>query len=94
MREHRQKVLNVGCMGKFYINYYLDGDWEITFHSKDGKEYRATAEVENRFYPTVEDDTIVVLPDWIWKGFMDDVFALHLEVEHGSIHTPYTVGTA
>jgi hypothetical protein len=94
MRDYRQKIVNVGCMGKFFLNYYLDGDWEIIFQSKDGRDYLATAECENQFFPMVDDNTIVVLPEWMWKGFMNDINTLWIEVERDSIHTPYTVGTA
>jgi len=95
MREYRQKVVNVGCMGKFNINYYLDGDWEIIHNSnRDGNDYIATEEGGNLFFNMNDTSIVASVEDWMWNAFMDDLKALRIEVEHDSIHTPYTVGTA
>lgn len=94
MRDYRQKVLNVGCMGKFYINYYLDGDWEIIHQSKNGNDYIATPDSDNLFFNMHNPIVAVAVEEWMWKSFMDNLDALRIEVEHDSIHTPYTVGTA
>lgn len=94
MTDH-VKILNVGCTGKFKLLVNSAG-WSIQLDTNEGEHF------SHYVYGGLPSGVLANdlntihfhMPDWMWNQMMNTIEQLHIEMERGSIPSPYTVATA
>jgi hypothetical protein len=97
MIDHREKTLNIGCLGVVSIGVYENGYWNMILEAKNGKTYLRSEDsdlgdaqfvnIDNLYNPE-----IIEIDGWMWDQFLSEVEELKLMWDRDALFTPEVKG--